>query len=186
MHWTALYHRTECPVPKHNWNTYFSSAETKPPHGRCGTTHLLKLHLSLSLPSAKASYAVPEGETNLQTFIQHGHIHEPPFWLPSAPHFVPCAFHIISPLPLAWRVILLYSDNLRLLHLKGNHVGCFLPLFPLRTTRNTSITHISNSVHYILMSAELWCRIAISYNSVFSSYTVVRFSSNKSHYPIAS
>lgn len=129
--------------------------------------------------------AVPEGETNLQTFIQHGHVHEPPFLLPSAPDFVPCALHIISPLPRAWRVFLLDSDNSRLLHLMGSYLGCFPPLLPLRKTRNISITHISNSVHYILKLAELWCRIAISYNSVFSSYTVVRFSSNKPHYHIA-
>lgn len=79
----------------------FFSTDTKLPHGTWWTTCLLKLHLSLSLPSVKAFSAVSEVETNLQIFIHHGHVQVPPFWLPSASNFV---LSFIFSLPSLWLV----------------------------------------------------------------------------------
>lgn len=49
-------------------------------------------------------------------FLHHGHVQVPPFSLPSASNFF-CIFHINSPLLLAWRILILDSDNLRSLQL---------------------------------------------------------------------
>lgn len=75
----------------------FFSTDTKFAHDRWWTTCLLKLRSSLSLPSVKVFSAVPEVETNLQIFIQHGCVQVLPFWVLCASNFVLCLSYSLSP-----------------------------------------------------------------------------------------